>query len=257
MNCLPSLHSAFTFPGLRSRSIAWVSGLCCAALSSTAMGALISTDVDFTTVYTATVVPNSATPKWTLNLSQGSASVAGGVLVMNTPQSSGRYYSLSEETWDGGTATGSTIEFSLKVISTAEGATAGATQFMFSTGSKLYTFNFSETGVATQTGGYSVSYDTTSDFTVYRITLSEGGIASLYANHSSTPLIADYSGSDNSNNKISFGDSSNSIGGISHWEYVAFTNQGSFAPIPEPTSVSLLGVTLLLGARLCRRQSKR
>src|SRR5690606_18344460 len=104
------------------------------------------------------------------------------------------------------------------------------------------------------------SFNTSSDFNRYRVTLSGDGVAALYINDSTTPLINGYTGLAvaTQENRIYFGDPSNSTGGTVRWEYVAFTNAGSVPPpIPEG-NVALLaligGAFAMGGVRLVRRR---
>ncbi len=235
------------------------------AFSSPSHGLIISDDVDFTVDYQASsgLLPSAATPVWTRVGSAGGSTgstLISGALVFNTPLAGDRLFRIQNSTgnWDGSTTTGSTIEFSLKVESIASEA-AAATSIYFSTGTRGYIFHFSTVSILY--GSASVAHDTTGEFQRYRITLSPEGHASLYANGNTTPLISDYSGAtlSTATNHIYFGDPGGTVGGIAHWEYIAYTNGAAVAPIPEAgtLSLALFGSVLLMGGSrwLCARRA--
>lgn len=246
---LPSFLSFAVRPSLN----ALVAVTAAALIPHSAHALIISDDVNFSVVYNATQLPDEANPAWApmSGAPVGTSSVANNVLTMSTEANGNRYYRISNTSiWNGGTTTGSTIEFSLRVESLADGAT-NATVIYFTTGGKGYGFFFRPNEISYQAGANPPVhfFDTTSDFNRYRITLSGAGEASLYVNNEVTPLISGYTGTalGTQSNLIYFGDASNSsIGGVVHWEYMAFTNSEMVAPIPEAGSVMLL----LLGGGL-------
>ncbi len=234
------------------------------AFSNPSHGLIISDDVDFSVNYQAAsgLLPSAATPVWTRVGSAGGttgSTLISGALVFNTPLSGDRIFRIQNSTgnWDGSTTTGSTIEFSLKVESVAPEA-AAATSIYFSTGTRGYIFHFNSDSILY--GSASVAHDTTVVFQRYRITLDPDGNANLYANDNATPLISGYFGTTPSitTNHIYFGDPGGTVGGIAHWEYIAYTNAGAVAPVPEVTTLSMAlfgGVLLIAGRRwLCLRR---
>ncbi len=100
------------------------------------------------------------------------------------------------------------------------------------------------------------STDTTSGFHTYRVTMSNH-TANLYVDNSPIAALSSL-GQDIGANRIYFGDASSSGGaGASEWDYVRWTNAGSFIPvsIPEPTSMALVALSALVGLRLYRKHT--
>ncbi len=240
-------------------AVAWL------LLSMPAQAVLFSDDVAFTTVYDGTALPQSSSPVWqALGQAPGSATgiseeVVDGVLRLETPATGARYYRiLSTGSWDGSTATGSTVEFRLQVGSMAAGAT-NATIILLAVGDKAYSFYFRPMGITH--GGTNApvhEFDTSSDFNTYRITLSPTEGANLYVNGNVTPLISGYAGGAISpwTNHVYFGDASGSAGGVIYFDYFAFTNAGVFAPVPEPATVGLLLFGAVVVIRGCYSRKK-
>jgi hypothetical protein len=99
--------------------------------------------------------------------------------------------------------------------------------------------------------GRSYAIDTVSTLNTYRLTMGIDGLVSVYINNGAAAVISGYAGQALSVDNIDFGSLSTSVDGISKWDYLAFTNAGAFAPIPEPSITVLLGVGIfgLLAAR--------
>ena len=101
------------------------------------------------------------------------------------------------------------------------------------------------------------SVDTTGGFHTYRMTLSNH-TASLYVDNSSIAALTSL-GQSIAANRIFWGDASGSGGaGMSEWDYVRFTNDGSFVPIsvPEPSVAALVLFGTLAGFRWSRRRAR-
>ncbi len=242
-----------------------------------ARAALIN-DVDFTTYYSASsnVRPNAATgvspnetPNWT-SAQNGTATstVSNNIMTLYTTASDNLFYTMGNtnpQNWNGayGAGTlGTTIEFSLKVD--AQTGSTGAVQLIFAGAttqafSMLISANKITLATASNGSGVSYTFDTTSDFHTYRLTQAGDGSSSinLYIDNNSVPIISGYSGYDvgSTSNLIRFGDFSGSVGGTSEWEYIAFTNAGAFAPVPEPGSLALISLgSAALAFGICRRK---
>lgn len=225
--------------------------------------AVIINNVDFTVVYTGTALPNASTPAWTQNVSIGGSmspnTPDAGVLTLNSLSSSSinTYAELAKASgyWDAASLLGTTIEFSMKVDSNATGKWAA--HVLFLNGSKIFNFAIYEGGIGTFNGTSLTStyaMDTVSGFNTYRLTLNGGGLVDVYVNNAPVPVITGYAGyGSNSANVIEWGDASGNAQGSSQWQYVAFTNAGAFAPVPEPSSAALIGATVLGGILLARR----
>ena len=231
------------------------------------LSAAVLNGVDFGVVYQGSILPTTATPAWLLSGGGSAAAYTStpntptdGILQFTTATTGSRYYFIKYENasspWNGSTAegtAGSTVEFRLKIDSMNSDALRTTTVALLS-GQALYTFNFNLTSVSAAT---TINLDTTV-FHTYRITLdgNGAGTASLYIDNSATPVISGYSGTPTTANEVRFGDLSSSTGGTSEWEYFAFTNSGSFAPIPEPSTLLLMGAALavLITFRVHRRK---
>lgn len=225
--------------------------------------AAIINGVDFTTVYSGTVLPGDATPAWTANVNAASTvtanSPSAGILTIDT--STGiALYSMN---WSA--ATNTTLEISMQVNSLFTGNTA-TNGLYFTNGAIDYRIGFAPTAIlvgdiggtpANPTGAFATySFDTTGAFNTYRFTLASGSM-SLYVNNSTTAAVSGYTGTTPvSSNEVLFGDFSGNAAGVSEWEYVAFTNAGAFAPVPEPTVLGLF-VAGLSTVLLTRRRKQR
>jgi len=225
--------------------------------SSSAQAAMVINGVNFTTVYDGNALPQNSTPAW--SASGTNASVNAGVLTINTTAAQSTYYTTGGATGWSPTTDGSTVEFGLQVGSVASGATYTTSMGLYN-GVKAYSLSFTDTGIVVSNSFGTFALDTTSDFVTYRFVLSANALASqtasLYVNNSSTALFSGYAGGgDSKNNFIRFGDASGSAGGIAKYDYVAFTNAGAYAPVPEPATVGLALLGLGIFAARRRHQS--
>jgi|GEM_PF-2580310 len=226
--------------------------------------AAIINGVDFTTVYTGTSLPENATPAWTATVN-GTTSIvtpnspSAGILTIDTSTD----YVYYSRIWSASTDT--TLEISMQVDSVYTGNYA-STSLYFTNGTKDYRIFFAPTAIlvgdiggtpAAPTGDFATySFDTTGAFNTYRVTL-ESGSMSLYVNNSTTAAVSGYTGTANdTSNVVYFGDVSGTVAGVSEWEYLAFTNAGAYAPVPEPTSLGLF-VAGLATVLLTRRRKQR
>lgn len=224
--------------------------------SSSAQAAMVINGVNFTTVYDGNALPQNSTPAW--SAAGTNASVNAGVLTINTTAAQSTYYTTGPATGWSPTNDGSTVEFGLQVGSVASGATYTTSMSLYN-GVKAYSLSFTDTGIVVSNSFGTFALDTTSDFVTYRFVLSADALASqtasLYVNNSSTALFSGYAGGGASLNFIRFGDASGIAGGIAKYDYVAFTNAGAYAPVPEPATVGLALLGLGIFAARRRRQS--
>jgi len=244
-----------------------------------ARGAVIINDVSFTSVYDPSssnqVFPNSpttesiATPKWGLSSNSGSQALTldKDAMIASSTLAGTRSYTITSalayggtNVWTASAGLGTTIEFSLKVDSLDSTSTV-ATAFSLSNGSNAWSFSFGTGQITTSpsTSGSPYSFITNTGFNTYRITLDTGGKVSLYINGSPTPVISNFAGGGSSLNQIQFGDTSNTFGGTVEWGYIAFTNEGAFAPVPEPSAMGfvLIGVGMIACKQLRKRATCR
>ncbi len=234
-------------------------GVIALSVMAAPLEAAIINDVDFEVAYSGNALPTASDPTWTQGGSAGSASASSetGILTLQTNATGSYRYILNESSgyWDGADAEGITVEFSLSVIS--QTGSRSATHLSLSDGSKNYNFQIAEDEIflgATSTSGARYAMDTTVVNT-FRLTLSEG-VMSVYVNQNVTPVIVGYEGVASTGNEIYWGDNSNFTGGTTHWDYLAFTTSGAFAPVPEPSLLSLGGLGALLMLFVSRRYRK-
>lgn len=232
--------------------------------ASALVGALITSsahaNVIWTSTYTGAALPNESPsdPLWTELLwgSTTTASASGGIFTLSsTDKNDFRLYLTgggADEAWNPG-ALGTTIEVRLKVGNVTPGAVWSQT-LQISTGVKSYTFGWTSVQVQDfNTGDKFHFMDTTDEFHTYRFTISDTHELSLYVDDNPTPVITGHYGIDVSDNWLAFGLAGNALNsGTVEWEYVQWTNAGAFAPIPEPSTLLLLGVAG--GAFLFRRK---
>ncbi len=214
---------------------------------------------------TTTTLAADSSPKWNLSFfgwtganywteappaaikltSQGAGAGVQGTLDKNT------------DYWNPGQPSGSTLEFSLRVESQAEGVPYAAMVTFSNSASSAnlrWQLNFTTSGVR-----FFDDAETALDmsgFNTYRITFTDTN-ASLYINNNVTPTLVRTSIiSGGSTPAISFGDPGSNQGGETHWEYITWTNDGMYAPVPEPGTVAALllgGGVLMLGYHRRRR----
>jgi len=229
-------------------------------LGASALLASISSAQTWQGEWTDATTLTGATPAWSLNAS-------GGGSILETPNpttftSTGTQFAWATPTtgFDGSTPTGSTIEFRMKVNSQESGKDYAGTADIFTSfetsAAGRFEFNIASDKVQFGTLGASFALDTTV-LNTYRITILDNA-ASLYINDNSVATIGGQPGGSNFGvNALRIGDisSSNSVGGATEWEYVRWTNAGTFAPIPEPAAAaSLLGVIALGSVLFIRRR---
>jgi len=227
--------------------------------------AVIIDGVDWTSIWEGDVTPANA-PGTTLNPNftefGGTFTVNGGTTT-TAGTNAGVANPFPSTSWAGGTAgngTDSTVEFRVRVLSQGSepGQPYGTAFFtgwngerfsigLNSLGTKLVDF-----GGGGLPGTNTFEVDTT-QWNVYRVVYFDStNSASLYINGVNTGLTQ--SGSGGPANTVQFAKFTSEVSatGSSEWDYVRWTN--SSAVIPEPTSLALLGLTLVFGAAAGRRR---
>lgn len=193
---------------------------------------------DFTDSYQADDLPQSAstTPSWVkMHDDTGGTgeSVADSILAVKTALSENIVYRLTGGTglaWDP-TEVGSTVEMRLKVD--IQNGSAGAGSFEIRSGRQLWGIVFYLNAVGIQIGkGKPVLMDTTDGFHVYRFTLAgNGGPLKLYVDGGESP-VASWEGVEDTATLLDFGATITDVNGEVQWDYIRWTNQGAFEPVP-------------------------
>lgn len=215
----------------------------------------------FTSSYEGTALPQDppSNPIWSLQSDPGSsASVSGGILTIVTaaPTQSLAYVlnGGSGTDWNP-TTLGTTVELNLKVDSQL--TTLGAGTFSIRTGSQTWVMAFATNKITEVVSGVSVAAVTDDAFHIYRFTENDmGGNLNLYVDNSPTPLMS-WAGLASGANLLVFGDNLDEVGGQMQWDYIRWTNQGAFAPIPEPSATALaaLGGLGMIGFLRMKRRT--
>jgi hypothetical protein len=216
----------------------------------------------FTASYEGDALPQASVPPWDRVFNEGSESVSGGILTVSTPSgSASQAYYLnggSGLAWDPTGGLGSTIDLRLKVDSQDGGVgTAGACNFVIATGSQAWIMQIGSNVIGEKlAGGPTPTIDTTDAFHVYRFTVDGvGGPLNLYVDGGQSPL-ATWAGVGSGTDALRFGDDQSSVGGQVQCDYIRWTNAGAFAPVPEPSLLSLAGIGCMSMLRKRRAHRK-
>jgi hypothetical protein len=225
--------------------LAWASSLATAAIS-----------VTWANRYEGNVMPASNSPP--LNEVSLSASTDGNLLTING--TSGGYAALGPDNggstaWNGNAASGSTLEFRMKVDSVTStygaymelGGTSGFAGLKLSA-TQAITFGASGDGTP-----FNV---TTTAFHTYRMTLASG-VVNFYLDGNETPFST-RNVSSSPYNAFDFGYGTGAARGTSEWDYVRWTNAGAFAaPEPSTAAAVALGLAMLIYSARARRTFNR
>lgn len=203
------------------------------------------------------VLPSAADPAWTsaqgstyFSLNSGNQTLQFDYPRNTTPINS---YEIGSPGWSSQTAspTGNTVIFSLRALTLGTDATQTASLFLYD-GARRYRLEFAPGKFGINQTGLGIEWynlaDSTS-FNTYTVTFTPAsqGI-NVYLNGATSPTATGIrSANDAVNNKIQFGVfTSGTTGGSLQLEYMTWTNDGMFTPIPEPSSALLLGVGALV-----------
>lgn len=210
--------------------------------------------------YTPEYLPNDpqTIPTWQQPLPalNTTASVDNNILTIASTAPEGYlfYRQAPGEAWDGGAA--NTLEFVFKVNSILDGVGFSQSIGIF-TGSYAAILVVSPTAITNGAffGQYaSYALDAT-QFHSYWFTTSETGLMNVYIDQNPTPVMS-FQMEATTANYFEFGATSPYGGGTVEWSSVKWTNQGAFAPVPEPASFILLGLAALVIVPLHRRWRK-
>lgn len=207
-------------------------------------------DMDYE--YSGDAVPESSTPAWA-RYYDGDYSASAGILTVTTPGTHGGSDPSFLEFQQTGSwlanGAGSTVEVRLKTDANAPGFDWAGSLFL-STGTQFWGLLIGENYItALGVGDYAITTDDT--FHTYRFVVSNeaSGSLSMYVDGNTTPAHT-FAGTPSGSNLMVFGDSSSASQGQIQWDYIQWTNDGAFAPVPEPAALSLLS----LGALALRRR---
>jgi MYXO-CTERM domain-containing protein len=224
--------------------------------ASIAMGAsyvqsALLPDMDYE--YDGVAVPESSTPAWA-RYYDGDYSASGGILTVTTPGTHGGsdpgYLEFQQTGSWSPSGAGTTVEVRLKTIYNGPNGWAGG--MAISTGTEAWPI-FIGGGFITVSGGGTgdLAINTSDAFHTLRFTTDEtSGDVNLYVDGNTTPAHT-WGSSASGSNVLAFGVTNGvQTGGQIEWDYIQWTNDGAFAPVPEPAALSLLG----LGALALRRR---
>lgn len=195
----------------------------------------------------------ATSPLWSyVGLFDASQTVVDDYLRLSSTGENSQVHYAQTAGWNG--AQDTTLEVRLRVVETT-GSWANA--FFLSTGSKWATVDFNSTSILSLT-----NLDLT-QWTVIRFTLTGGANnpdLNIYINNNPTAsTIKDLFAGVTTDNYLRFGDIApgSYAGGIVDYDYIRWTSEGAFAPVPEPATSALLGLGAMMLAVLGVRGRKR
>lgn len=229
-----------------------VAGLATAALTQAAVA-------PFDYSYEGDAVPTASSPVWTQNYGGAgtSATVNSSILTLSTDAGTDLMYVVDPAAWSPD-SDGTTVETRMKIDSQA--GNLGAGDLTIVTGAQAWKFAFRTAGGGAITevigGGTFLTGDVgvnpTDGFHTYRFVISgQSGPAVLYIDGNTTPAYS-WNGVSTGSSYLNFGDDLGDDAGVVQWDYVAWTNNGAFAPeVPEPSTLAL---AMLAAVSLMRRR---
>jgi hypothetical protein len=191
----------------------------------------------------------TTSPTWAAgSFSAGSvAEVSENFLRIGTAASDGSRTFRQSNGYDLGTSASSfTLEARFRVTALNADATY-AGSFLFGTGTngRWGEILYSQTSIGGATG-----LDLT-DWTLVRFTITgattSAPLVSIFVNGSQTAnaTMTLTAAATLAYFQIGDGSTASFTGGVSEWDYLRWTNEGAYAPIPEPSSLALFGVAAL------------
>lgn len=223
--------------------------------ASNALAALVEADYQ----YDGNALPQNSTPAFSVYFDVPpdiSETVSNGILTLNSPYGKDHLYRYYGAAWTPGAA-GTTVETRVKLDSVSSGA-FGAGDITLITNTASWTWQFRTDRLTEQGGNGTLLYadlpgglDPTDGFHDFRFAITgESGPVNLYIDGNPTPAFTWTTGGGSNGARIDWGDNLGTSGGQMEWDYIQWTNDGAYAPVPEPASLSLLA----LGALALRRR---
>lgn len=155
-----------------------------------------------------------------------------------------------------------TIETRFRVVSIASGSTR-AGSFVLNLGGYWIDFNISTTSIGTSAQTSLLTGLNLTEWTTVRFTIVDamtGPTLEIYLNNNSTPAVTTNKfNTGTSATNIIFGDASGSAatGGVMDWDYITWDSSAALAPVPEPTTLGMIGLSGMLVLLNYRRLSGR
>lgn len=260
---LQSATQAIRMAGVKTAVVTIAASVLWATAASGAVNVLRN-GVTWDATYEGTLEPPSETPSWVEAIGgAGSSRVAsGGILTITTPAAANVLrYDQTGTSWTG-LGSQRTIEWRMRVVSQTAGDRA--TDFLsFDAGSGdfwILEFQDDSYRLVGSAAGSDIAFDTT-QFHTYRWVIDTDASVDqsvLYIDGSEALSSgAATAGAAGLNNFLAFGDgSSGGVGGVIEVDFISWT-AGAFAPVPEPSVLSLLVIGGLALANARSRQRRR
>ncbi len=200
--------------------------------------------------YEGSVLPNLADPAWSAIGTQSprTSSLNDGILTITNNSAGWEGWAINAGSyWEAETTL--TLEIKMKQ--------AGTSRVEFGKSNRQWSLVFKDNEIQSRFGGDSMAFDTT-EWNVFRITKESGvpqgpgdnpdDVVKLYINGSlvASDLVISHAGTYDFNlvrvMKMSGG-------GTMDIDYIRYTNEGAFAPVPEPATLAILGLGMAFANR--------